>query len=213
MGRLPAVRCCPYHDSMTGRGVRLDWRAALPLGALAVVVLVIIFVELCGRDDVDRDQLLAGPAIPTATLGPTPTLGPSPTPGPTNTPDPAFATATAETLMGGSDRDAIRTQHLAQLETALAEYRAENGSYPTTEGNVQTLCAFRDADAGCALEEVLSPLPEEPLGDPLTQGYWYVSTGDIYVVYAQRESDLFPACEDHPDHLANFDSLLCVRAP
>ena len=31
-------------------------------------------------------------------------------------------------------------------------------------------------------------------------------------LYAQRESGAFPACPDHPDLLAMFDSILCVSA-
>ena len=194
---------------MASPSVRVDLRAVIPAAALVVVVLVIIFVELCGREDVEP---LVG--VPTVVPGETATLGPTFTPGPSPTAGPEEPTATEEAPSGGKEeRDNVRMEDLAALQTALEQYREEKGAYPSTDGNVQTLCAFLDADAGCDLEEVLSPLPQDPLGDPARNGYWYVATGRRYTIYAQRESDRFPECDEHPDHLKNFDSLLCVQGP
>ncbi len=193
---------------MAGPSVRVDLRAVLPVTALGVVVLVIIFVELCGREDVaPLDGSTAVVQQETATPGPTFTPGPSPTAGPSPTGAPV------EVVTGGEDRDTARVQDLADLQEALEQYREENGAYPDTDGNVQTLCAFLDADAGCELEQVLSSLPSDPLGDPGSNGYWYASTGQRYVLFAQRESELFPACDEHPEHLRDFDSVLCAQGP
>ncbi len=193
---------------MAGRTASLDLRVALPVVALGIVVLVIIFVELCGREDLPPlVTLTPPPALPTATIGPTFTPGPSPTI------DPAEATATQEVLVGDETRDAIRLEDLAEIGLALTAYREENGSFPDTGGNIQTLCAFRDSDAGCELEDLLSPLPEDPLGEPGRNGYWYASTGLAFTLYAQRESDASPPCEQHPQHLQEFDSLLCIEGP
>ena len=188
--------------------VRLDLRAALPIAALGVVVLVIIFVELCGREDVAPLAQTPLPVESPTPSQPVPTItpGPSPTPAPpTSTPTPA---------PGREDRDQTRQQDLATIQEALEEYREENGSYPDNSGAVQSLCVFSDADAGCELEDVLSSIPNDPLGEPISEnGYWYASDGDTFTVYAQRESDRFDECEEHPDHLGEFDSLLCVQGP
>jgi hypothetical protein len=189
--------------------VRLDLRAVLPIAALGVVVLVIIFVELCGREDVAPLSQTPLPSVESPTPSqpvPTATAGPSPTPAPpTSTPPPS---------PGGGERDLTRLQDLATIQDALEEYREENGSYPDNDGNVQSLCVFPDTDAGCELEDVLSSIPNDPLGEPLAEnGYWYASDGDTFTVYAQRESEEFGECAEHPDHLGGIDSLLCVRGP
>ena len=189
-----------------GPSVRVDLRAALPVVALAAVVLAIIVVELCGRDDVEAPLVQATPSGPSATPGPTFTPGPSPTPGPpTETP-------TGEAPVGGEDeRDVQRQQDVQALQQVLDQYRQENDEYPSTNGNIQSLCVFADSDAGCDLLEVLDPLPQDPLGDPANNGYFYSSTGDAYVLYATREGDQLPECGEHPAHLGDIDSLYCVR--
>lgn len=204
---------------MAGPSFRLDLRTALPVAAIAVVLLVILFVELCGREDVDRDALVSGEVLPTETLGPTPTTGPSPTPGPTATlgPTPTInpteAAATAIASVGAEGRDAVRNDDLSRIAGALAQYFDDNGEYPSTGGNVQTLCVFEDDDVGCALGEYLGDVPVDPLEPAATEGYWYASDGSAYNVFAQRETDVFPECQTRPDHLAEFDSLLCVEGP
>ncbi len=199
---------------MADTPVRLDLRAVLAIAALAVVVLVIIFVELCGREDVEDLFARSTPvSLPTATIGPTFTPGPSPTIGPSPTPGPAQATAAQEAAAGAEGRDTTRVTDLAAIQEALEQYREEHGNYPDTSGNIQTLCAFVDFDAGCALDEVISPVPQDPLGDPVTNGYFYSSAGTEYILYAARESELFSECSEHPDHLGQLDSLLCVEGP
>jgi hypothetical protein len=191
-----------------GPSVRVDLRAALPVVALAVVVLAIIIIELCGRDEVKAPAALPTPG-PTATAGPTFTPGPSPTPGP------ATETPTGEAPPPGdpNQRDAVRAQDLTAIQEALEQSRSNEGEYPNTNNNIQSLCVFEDSDAGCALLDVLDPIPLDPLGDPATNGYWYASDGETYVLYAMREGDQLTECAEHPDHLANIDSLYCVRGP
>ena len=190
--------------------VRLDLRAILHAAALAVVLLVIVFVELCGREDVKPYvQSTPFPEVPTATTGPTFTPGPSPTGGGQ---EPTATEPVAQP--GGEERDTTRVQNLAAIRDALEQYRQEHNGYPDSANNVQTLCVFEEFDKGCELKEFLDPIPNDPLGEPITEnGYWYVSTGDAYTVFAQRESDLFPDCPEHPDFLQQFDTLLCVQGP
>ncbi len=195
---------------MAGRSVRIDLRAALPVAALGVVVLVIIFVELCGREEVK--PLAQSTPVEVATATPF-TPGPTSTPGPSPTIAPEQATATMAALTGDADRDVIRLQDLAKIKEALEVYRDEHGGYPNTQGNIQTLCAFIGADEGCALKEVLDPLPEDPLGDPGTNGYWYASNGATYTLYAVREAEQLEECPEHPDHLKDFPSIMCAQGP
>ncbi|MDP3767835.1 MAG: hypothetical protein Q8S13_07455 [Dehalococcoidia bacterium] len=195
---------------MAGPSFRVDLRAVLPITALGVVVLVIILVELCGREDLPPLQETAAGERATVPLGPTFTPGAEATAPPE---EPTAPPATPEGEGSGEERDLLRAADLQTIAGALEEFRDENDSYPDSGGNIQTLCAFEGTDVGCELEDVLDPLPEDPLGSPAGTGYWYQSDGDSYVIYAQRESDAVPECDEHPMHLAVFESLLCVEGP
>jgi hypothetical protein len=188
--------------------IRIDLRAALPVAALGLVVLVIIFVELCGREDVE-------PLAATTPFveGPTSTPAPTFTPGPSPTTGPEQATATRESAVAGADRDEVRLADLNRIADALEEYAAEHDEYPSTGGGIQSLCAFEEFDVGCELRDVLESIPADPFGNAAQNGYWYESDGSRYTVYGQRESELFPACDEHPQHLRDFNSVMCVRGP
>ena len=195
---------------MDGDSVRLDPKAVVAIAALAIIILTIIFIELCGREEIK--PLAQGqtqqPGLATATLGPTFTPGPSPTVGPTVTPQ------TPTPMPGGQDRDATRVVDLQSLQAALDIYEDDQGEFPNNEGTVQTLCVFTEFDVGCELLDVLDELPQDPLGDASMNGYWYSSDGRTYELYAQRESSAFPICTlERPDFLQDFDSLLCVLGP
>jgi hypothetical protein len=189
-----------------GRTVQIDLRAVLPVAVLALVVLTIIFVEICGREDVKLTTESPTPGGPTATVGPTFTPGPTPTVGPEQ------ETATAEVAAGGEDRDQQRQLDLADIQDALEAYFEDEDEYPNTNGNIQTVCVF-EQDIGCALTDVIDPIPSDPLGEPAENGYFYQSDGETYVLYAIRESELLPECDEHPEHLAGFDSIMCLRGP
>ncbi len=186
--------------------IRIDLRAALPVLALVLVVLVIIFVELCGKTDVEPATAEGTPII----TGPTSTVGPTETPGPSPTEAPDQATATQENAAAGADRDEIRQADLVTIRNAMEQYREENGEYPSTGGGIQTICTFEDDDKGCDLKEVLDPIPSDPLGNPGQNGYWLESTEDTFTIYAQRESDLLEACPEKPGHLEDFRTVFCV---
>ena len=185
--------------------IRIDLRAALPVAALGLVVLVLIFVQLCGREHV---QPLAD-VTPLAQATPAPTF----TAGPVATAGPAEATATEVAQVGGEERDNVRVQDLGAIQQALAEYRQDHDGYPDTGGSIQSLCAFKEFDEGCKLDSVLDPLPVDPLGDPAINGYWYGSDGTTYILYAVREGDLALECAEHPDHLKKFKSVMCTESP
>jgi hypothetical protein len=190
--------------------VKLDLRAVIPIAALTIVVLVIIFVQICGSEDVDAPEVVAETPADTPTAG---EAGPTATEGPPPTEEPGAPTATAEPGGGEEERDATRADDLQALAFAFEAYRVENGSYPTTDGAVQSLCVF-PGDAGCAVEELIDPIPLDPLGEPASEnGYWYASTGDTFTIWAQRETDSVPECPEHPAHLEHFDSVQCSQGP
>ena len=110
------------------------------------------------------------------------------------------------------DRDGARIRDLTELQRVLETYALQEGVYPDTGSALQALCAVPQTDAGCALLDV-AELPNDPLGDPSVNGYFYASDGNTYTLYARRESLFFDSCDDHPVPLANFESLLCVRGP
>ena len=123
---------------------------------------------------------------------------------------PAGPTATPPA--GAAERDATREQDLATIAAALEQYREQTWGYPDTAGQVQTLCVF-DVDVGCALQDVLDPIPLDPLPEATRTGYWYAATAIDFTVFAGQESGELPECAEHPAHLAQVDSLYCVSGP
>ena len=85
------------------------------------------------------------------------------------------------------ERDATRTTDLAGIQAVLEQYAQQNGSYPDTGNDLQSLCAYRTLDVGCELES-FAPIPADPLGAPIRNGYWYRSDGQSYTLIALRET-------------------------
>lgn len=192
--------------------MRFDVRFILPIAGLLAVLLVIVWVQLFGSDDTgDIDESLLV-ALASPTVVPTFTPGPSPTRGPeTATPSPVLPPGAPETAEA---RDLLRVGDLLKLETALADFHAANGSYPTSNGQTQSLCVYLEIDVGCALEEFIQPLPAtDPLGNAAGNGYFYISDGTTFGVYAMRESESIPPCPLRPEHLGQFDTVICIEGP
>jgi hypothetical protein len=173
-----------------------------PVLALAAVIVAVIVFDLTTDSGGATEPLGLATPMPTRRPGPTWTPGPTLTP----TPEPTA-------LPGAEERDAQRRLELEALRKALVEYREEHGSYPDTGGNIQSLCVYRDLDAGCELEEFLEgPLPEDPLGEPLNNGYWYMSDGKSFALISQQEVSTAPpeaACPATPPE-RDFPVFYCV---
>ena len=126
-------------------------------------------------------------------------------------PRPTFAgvlTGTAE------ERDERRRNDLIQLLGALSAYRERNGTYIPTNNNIQTLCAFKDVDAGCALAEFTGGnVPVDPSGEPTKNGYWYQSDGQTLRLYAALEQEI-PEEERCDTNYVDFEDriVICVAA-
>jgi hypothetical protein len=192
---------------------RYRWQAGSLVAVLAVVVVAIFATDLATGGDAKSPPPL-GTAYPTseAAAGPRPTRTPRP---PTLTPHPLTPTVTPTPKPGAPQRDLQRIQDLDAIRAALEKYRDEEGSYPSTSGNLQTLCAYKDLDEGCKLTKVLDPLPDtDPLGDALINGYWYASDGKSFAVYARQEAEAAPGaptCEK-PEGLKDVDRVYCVKS-
>ena len=115
---------------------------------------------------------------------------------------------------GASERDAERRRELLLLAAALVDYKAEKGSYPSTSNNVQTACAYEDMDALCRFKPELEPGTFlDPFGDPHEDGYWYVSDGKSFTLYALLEEAPKPeeTCTA-PGDLGRKRNLYCLQA-
>jgi len=101
---------------------------------------------------------------------------------------------------------------MQRIQQALAAYQQKYQEFPTNGGIIQTFCSSKTSDAGCQLSEFLDPLPRDPSGSQ-TKGYFYSSNGVEYALYAYRESEAVPDCDEHPDDLADLVDLMCVQGP
>ena len=115
-------------------------------------------------------------------------------------------------LPGGEDRNSQRIRDLTTLGQLLQQYLERDGSYPSSSGAVQTLCVYDQLDAGCKLRDFAATLPADPLGNPLTNGYWYISDGHTFTLMALWEGtserpadfpcpDTLPGGEEHPNRI------------
>jgi len=115
---------------------------------------------------------------------------------------------------GAAERDAERRSELARLAAALAGYKAQNGSYPSTSGNLQSACVYEEDDVLCRFKADLGKETfVDPFGDPFEDGYWYASDGESFTLYALLESAPAPGetCEG-PGDLGDKANLYCVTA-
>ena len=88
-----------------------------------------------------------------------------------------------------ADRDQQRRTDVLVLYQAANALKAQDGSFPSTNGNVQTVCTYKDVDAACKLADVLpGDIPHDPFG--ANAGYWYSSDGDSVAIYASLEGDI-----------------------
>ena len=119
-----------------------------------------------------------------------------------------------EREVSASERDQARRQHLEKVRQALGEYAEQEGAYPDTGGEVQTLC-LHGADAGCAVRFFLpaSRLPNDPLGSSADHGYWYLSDGTSFVLIARQEEMTGEGgrCPQPEGRFPGGDSRYCVQ--
>jgi len=108
--------------------------------------------------------------------------------------------------------NAIDRQRMADLDSvamSLHSYLRVYQAYPDTLTQVQSLCVYPE-DMGCVLFGTVAAVPRDPSG----ADYWYQSDGQRYILYAERDGDEAPLCQE-PEHLASLgiDDVLCVIGP
>jgi len=195
-----------------------DWRRLLPYAPVAAVIVVIVAalgtdLAFGGPSKPKVDNTAPPPEIARATIDAAP-VSPTPyVPQPTSTP-----TAAPTSVPGGvaTVRDETRWGDLMKIFVALEQYREEEGEYPSNGGAIQTMCTYQEFDAGCKLKDFLDPLPEDPLGDPAKNGYWYSSDGKTFTIIAGMDSPANATpekCEQRfAEHTAKTN-LYCVTGP
>lgn len=166
--------------------LQFNWRKYLPYAPVAVFVIVVLAalsmdLAFSGPDNPKVQNSAPPPESVRATIEALPvTVTPyAPPPTATVTPGP---TALPEYL--AMLRDRTRMDDLAKIATALKQYHDAKGEYPSTGNNTQTLCVYKDIDAGCKLADYLGTIPVDPLGEPNSHGYWYRSDGKTYSLAA-----------------------------
>jgi len=188
-----------------------NWRVIVPVGAIALALLAVLWFDLTTGGEATPKPLVGAigtpvrgtfiPPVPTATAPPEATARPQVT-----TTVPAGAPGTPE------QRDATRRSDVLVLVQALNATKAGDGSFPSTNGNVQTLCTYKELDAGCKLEDALGgKIPTDPFG--ANAGYWYSSDGNTAAVYASLEVAISAEqrCQTDDPELAKHPNVVCAR--
>jgi len=190
----------------------LTVRVIAPIMAIAAVVVAIVVTDsvMGGADEPEPENLAPlGPGAAAATpIPPTAAAGmPAPTVAPTQTPTPITGPV-------AEMRDARRMEDLGLLKAALAEYYEEEDEYPSTGGNIQTVCNYPEIDALCEIEDLIDPIPTDPSGDPGKNGYWYTSDGKTFTLIAgmELEANATPGrCPELAARHTDKDNLYCLR--
>lgn len=204
----------PNLAELIGRLWQPRVQLALLGGLVGVIVFAILLTDLATGGDTGPPPALGSSiqVTPGTRLVIVPTLAPIETPTPV-----MVATSTPSSEADALARDAQRLQDLALLQAALAKYRDRFDEYPDTDGNIQTMCAYKDLDKGCDLKKVLDDeeedILEDPLGEPLVNGYWYASDVESYTIWMLREGpgeSGDPVCPEVIPHLKEKGSLFCV---
>jgi 4-amino-4-deoxy-L-arabinose transferase-like glycosyltransferase len=113
-----------------------------------------------------------------------------------------------------AERDHERRAELMIITAALSEYQKENGSFPSTGGNLQGACSYPDIDRLCIFSDELGvDTLIDPRGDAHKYGYFYESDGTSFTLYATFELQPPPdeVCADVPLGLADKPNLVCVH--
>ncbi len=196
---------------------REEWRKWLPYVPIASAILVVLIAlaldltlgaptnaqpqNQAQSPDVVRATVEAAPVSPTPWA---PAATEIPTPGPTAIP-----------AIVAQERDQTRLSDLYKIGVALEQYKADKGEFPSNNNNVQSGCSYKDLDALCKIKDYLDPIPTDPDGNPVTNGYWYVSDGKTFTLIAGVDSpaDASPEkCEQRFYDHTKKTNLFCLTS-
>jgi hypothetical protein len=185
-----------------------------PIALIALAVIAAVWLDARTGGDAEPPPLLGAVGTPVRGTYVPPTATP---PGFEPTPLPRQTGVIPPTAPGtASERDDRRRADALIILDAFARWHEEEGSYPGTGGNVQSLCVFRGVDVGCQLKDVLGEdPPSDPFGNSSENGYWYQSDGETGRIYLEFEGDLLDSerCRTEYEGFKDRPNMLCLELP
>jgi hypothetical protein len=186
----------------------LRWDIISPVGLLVLALLAVAWLDATKGGEATQKAPLGeiGTPVRNAYVGPTATpFGFVPTRRPTLA-APAGG-STGNTFV----RDEKRKSDLLLLLAAAAKVKENDRSYPSTNGNVQSVCNYKDIDVACKIQSIAG----DAVADPAKIGYWYSSDGKTAKFYASLEGEVAKdlQCPTTDAELKKHDNLICVTAP
>lgn len=193
-------------------GRKPNWSIIAPVALIVAVIGAAIWLDAATGGEAKPNPPLGAIGSPVRPTYVPPTATPF---GFQPTPKPRPTSAVPAGEPGTKDqRDAKRRTDLLVLLNAANQVKARDGSYPNTNNNVQTVCKYKDNDAGCVLKSVLDTgIPEDPLGSG--EGYWIQSDGSRVRFFASLENSISDSekCPTTDAELVRHDNLICIGAP
>ena len=180
---------------------RTDWlrMSTVPIVVIVAVLAAIITTDLASGGAHEPKLENMAPPTPSGGASPLPRT-PAPTtartPVSTRTPTAALTTVSGPVVEA---RDQTRKDDLERMAAALEKYYDKKKEYPSTGGNLQSVCIYKDVDAYCKVEDFIDPIPADPLGDPAANGYWYASDGKSYTLIAAMEMPADAMAQNCPE--------------
>jgi hypothetical protein len=186
--------------------LRIKWNIVVPIAVFALAMLGIVWLGLASSGEAEPPPLMGevGTPVRGTFVPPTPTpTGARPTP-------PARPTVGPQVPGTPAERDAQRREDYLVIVSALQQFKTDNGEFPSTDGQIQTLCVYVDLDEGCALIEYVDPVPRDPLSSVENAGYWYSSDGAVARVYVSFEEDIpDERCDTDYVDFQELPNLIC----
>lgn len=188
------------------RGLR--WDIIGPVGLVVLALLAVAWFDVTKGGEATPKPPLGeiGTPVRGAYVAPTATpFGFAPTPRPRPT---IVGQATGDPAA----RDGKRRGDLLLLLAAAGKAREGDATYPSTNGNVQSLCTYKEIDRGCKIQALAGG---EAISDPLKIGYWYSSDGQSAKFYASLEGAVpkDQQCVTNDAELKKHDNVICVKTP
>ncbi len=190
-----------------------NWNIIAPVALIVAVIGAVVWFDAATGGEAKPNPPLGAIGTPVRPTYVPPTATPF---GARPTPSPRPTSAAAPPVSQGTkdQRDAKRRADLLVLLNAANQVKARDGSYPDTHNNVQTVCKYKDNDAGCVLKSVLpGDMPEDPRGNG--EGYWMQADGTRVRFFASLENSVADSdkCPTTDAELVKHDNLICVSAP
>lgn len=179
---------------------------AAPIVMLAAALAAVAWLDATTGGEAKPEPYLGTIGTPVRGTYVPPTATP---PGAQRTPRPR---PTSGPLTGsGKQRDGVRETDAVLVIGALQQWKAQNGSFISTNNQIQTLCAYKEVDKGCALKDILGrEVPMDPLGN--SEGYWYQSDGTNARLFVNYEREIPPEQRCDTDYVDFEDkpSIICA---